>query len=204
MNMDCIVIVFAKAPIAGFAKTRLAAAIGEDAAATLAARMIDETLRHAVAADVGSVILYCTPDVTHPVFVQAQATYSIPLAQQDEGDIGQRMYSAMTIALRDYPRAILIGTDIPALDAQAIRQAAQDLRQHPVVFIPAQDGGYVLTGLSRMIPEIFEGIDWSTSRVMEQTRNKLSQRGIRWIEYPPLRDIDAPEDLPFVPAEWLA
>jgi rSAM/selenodomain-associated transferase 1 len=203
MKADCVIMIFAKAPVSGYAKTRLSAAIGEAAAAKLAERMIDETLRQAIAADVGPVILCCTPDDTHPIFVKAKVSYNISLAQQGEGDLGVRMRNAMQSALCGHSRAILIGTDIPELNAVHIRQSAQDLGKHQATFTPAFDGGYVLIGLSVMLPDLFEGVDWSTSRVMEQSRNKLSRLGIQWIEYPMLHDIDEPEDLQYVPEGWL-
>jgi uncharacterized protein len=203
MNTNCVVMVFAKAPVSGFVKTRLAAAIGNEAAARLAARMIDETLKQAIAADVGPVVLCCTPDEVHPAFAQAKASYNLKLAQQGEGNLGMRMHHAMKSALNTHQHAIIIGTDIPELNSVHIRQAAQDLHTHPAVFIPAFDGGYVLIGLSELVPDLFEDIDWSTSRVMEQTRNKLSQHVIEWLEYPMLHDVDEPSDLQFVPPAWL-
>ncbi len=63
------------------------------------------------------------------------------------------------------------------------------------VFIPAEDGGYVLVGLRRPQPRLFEGIDWGSERVMAQTRERLSELGLRWVELPTLWDVDRPGDL---------
>ena len=63
------------------------------------------------------------------------------------------------------------------------------------MFIPAEDGGYVLIGLRRLQPGLFEGIDWwGTERVMAQTRQRLSEPPLHWAELPPLWDLDRPGD----------
>lgn len=203
MSPDCKLIVFAKAPEPGFAKTRLAAAIGPVAAARLAARMFDATLAAAVNAGLGRVQVCCTPDTSHPAFRQAALTYPLELVDQGDGDLGERMHRALVRALRHHARAVLIGTDIPQLDAQLLRDAAAALETHDAVFAPAADGGYVLVGLSMPMPELFAGIDWSTSRVMEQTRHVLLRHGITAYELPMLHDVDEPQDLLHVPQGWL-
>lgn len=63
------------------------------------------------------------------------------------------------------------------------------------VFIPAEDGGYVLVGLRRPLPRLFEDIDWGSERVMTQTRARLHELGLSWRELPTLWDIDRPQDL---------
>jgi glycosyltransferase A (GT-A) superfamily protein (DUF2064 family) len=66
------------------------------------------------------------------------------------------------------------------------------------VFVPAEDGGYALIGLSRLDPRLFEGVPWGTSGVMAETRARLRAVGWSAHELSPLRDVDRPED-----AEWL-
>jgi glycosyltransferase A (GT-A) superfamily protein (DUF2064 family) len=75
-----------------------------------------------------------------------------------------------------------------------LQQAADALKNHDVVLIPAEDGGYVLIGLRRELPAVFERVDWSTPRVMAQTREHLSAIGARWVELPALWDVDEPQD----------
>jgi hypothetical protein len=62
------------------------------------------------------------------------------------------------------------------------------------VFTPAEDGGYVLVGLRRPQPALFEAIDWGSDRVMAQTRARLKQLGLRCSEMPTLWDVDEPAD----------
>jgi len=91
---------------------------------------------------------------------------------------------------------LLIGTDCPALTVEHLTSAATALRNgNDAVFIPAEDGGYVLVGLRRPQPGLFEGIDWGTGKVMAQTRERLAALGLRWVEPATLWDVDRPADL---------
>jgi len=63
--------------------------------------------------------------------------------------LGARMHHALSTALKHHDRAIVIGTDAPALSAQTIEQAFDGLAEHDAVFVPAFDGGYALVGLRR-------------------------------------------------------
>ena len=206
MNADCKIIVFAKAPVAGFAKTRLARVIGDDAAAALASRMLSETVAQAVAARLGPVELCCAPDTSHPQFaVEAQRHGArVSLSRQGEGDLGARMSRAFESALLQHRHVLLIGTDAPDLQAPALRDAAAALEHHGAVFAPAHDGGYVLVGLSRAIPDLFQGVAWSTAQVMAQTRERLAHCHESWFELPPFFDVDEAADLVHVPPTWIA
>lgn len=199
---DCAIIVFAKAPVPGQVKTRLAGVLGEEGAARLATRMLEDTLRRASEAGIGPVELCCSPDFQHPLFLACQKN-GILLTSQGNGDIGVRMHRALTGALQRNSRVILIGTDAPGLTAHVLRTAAAALSSYPTVFVPASDGGYVLVGLAQPCPEIFKNIDWSTQHVMAQTRERLRQSGITFAELTMLNDVDTPEDLIHVPKDWL-
>ena len=75
-----------------------------------------------------------------------------------------------------------------------LQAAARALKQHDAVIVPAEDGGYVLIGMRRLVPEVFERIDWSTPQVMTQTRERLTQAGINGLEMQTLWDVDEPAD----------
>lgn len=203
MSRRCVVLVFAKAPVAGLAKTRLIPVLGAEGAARLARCMLEETIATAVRADVGPVILCCTPDCNHAAFTDLMTRHGILLVNQGQGDLGARMDRAITAGLQAHHGAIVIGTDCPALGVDQLRQAAQVLETGPVVFVPAADGGYVLAGLDRPMPELFVAVDWSTEKVMAQTRERLARMDVMAIELPTLHDIDLPIDLIHVPREWL-
>jgi rSAM/selenodomain-associated transferase 1 len=199
----CAVIVFAKAPLAGFAKTRLIAALGAEGAAMLAERLMYATLERALEADIGPVELCVTPDRTHPAFALAAQRGSTTLSDQGEGDLGARMARAFERVLSTHDKALLIGTDAPRLDAAYLRSAATALSGADAVFGPAADGGYVLVGLRRTAPELFTGMRWSHDQVMVQTRERLAALRLRHVEQPVLHDIDEPADLCHLPAQWL-
>jgi uncharacterized protein len=205
-------IVFAKAPVAGLAKTRLVPALGPAGAAALAERM----LGHAVAACTGAqaqlghcgVEICATPDAQHPAFQRlaqqhAASAQGMELRTQGEGDLGARMHRAFTRTLPQARGALLIGTDAPALDMAVLLQAAAALHDHDAVFVPALDGGYALVGLRRPAPALFNGMAWSTPQVMADTRDRARQAGLRWAELPAVADIDLPADLVHLPPGWL-
>jgi uncharacterized protein len=193
--MSTAVIVFAKAPVAGYAKTRLIPALGAQGAADLAQRLMHATLAHAVNAQLGPVELCVTPDRTHRAFAHAVARHGVRLTEQGDGDLGERMARAFGRVLRTQPRALLIGTDAPGLDAAYLRAAAQALHDHDAVLGPAADGGYTLVGLKQPQPSLFNDMRWSHDQVMAHTRERLAQLGLRHAELPVLHDVDVPADL---------
>jgi uncharacterized protein len=201
--MSTAVIVFAKAPVPGLAKTRLAPALGAAGAAALAERMLHHALAQAVAADVGPVELCAAPDASHPALQAAAAAVGAGLTEQGTGDLGLRMHRALARSLTRHGRALLIGTDAPALSAIVLRQASSALHDHDAVFVPALDGGYALVGQRRTDPRWFSDMAWSHDRVMEETRKRLRAAGVRWRELPAVADIDEPLDLVHLPSGWL-
>ena len=202
MSARCRIVVMAKAPLAGHAKTRLAPALGAAGAARLAARMLAHAVEQAAAAGLGPVEICCTPDASHPAFAALARCHAAVLSTQGEGDLGERMSCALERGLREGP-TLVIGTDAPRLDADCLRRACDALADHDAVFVPALDGGYALVGLRAHAPELFRGIEWSTPRVMADTRLRLARLGLRHHELPALADVDEPADLSHVPAHWL-
>jgi len=201
---DAALIIFAKAPVAGLAKTRLIPALGAAGAAALAERLLVQAVAAAVAARLGPVELCVSPDPGHPSFQQLARQHGLQLVSQGEGDLGQRMHRALQRALQRHAQVLLMGTDAPGLDAALLRQAAMALRTHDAVFVPALDGGYALVGLKRPQPALFEGMTWSTARVMQDTRDRACNAGLSWAETLPVADIDVPADLQHLPAGWMA
>ena len=152
MNENCPVIVMAKAPVAGFAKTRLIPALGAHGAAALAECLLERAIGHALEAQLGPVDLCCTPDMSHPALARHAAWHGMALSAQGDGDLGARMARAFDRWLVRAGRALMTGTDAPALDAAMLVRAAAALDEADAVFIPALDGGYALIGLRRAAP----------------------------------------------------
>jgi uncharacterized protein len=196
--------IMAKAPVAGYAKTRLIPALGADGAAQLAARLLNHTLQQARAAGFARLTLACAPDADHPGFAMHG---DVARVAQGQGDLGARMRRQFERAFEQgAERALVIGTDAPALDAALLRRAADALADCDAVFVPAFDGGYALIGLRRLpgvLPALFEAMPWSTSAVMAATRERLEQAAWRHSELPAVHDIDEAVDLVHLPKGWL-
>lgn len=193
---DTTLLVFARAPIPGQAKTRLIPALGQAGAAELHARLVQHTLNHAVAAGVGPVTLWCAPDDKHPFFAECAREFGIDLQVQQGDNLGRRMAHALACSLRTFRYVLLIGTDCPTLGSATLRDAARRLKENTsAVFVPAEDGGYALIGVRDCVPSVFDGIAWGSDSAMAQTRRHLRAQDIRWQELPLHADIDTPHDL---------
>jgi rSAM/selenodomain-associated transferase 1 len=196
----CRVMVFAKAPTPGEAKTRLIPALGAAGAAALHRRLVMHCLRAARESRLGPVELWCAPDASDPFFRECESRLGANLRAQGEGDLGARMQRAFESALARAARAILVGSDIPALSARYLRDADQALaRGDDAVIGPAEDGGYALIGLSRCDPEVFRDVPWGGPEVLAETRRRLAALSWRSSELPVLWDVDRPEDLERLP-----
>jgi rSAM/selenodomain-associated transferase 1 len=125
-----------------------------------------------------------------------QRRWKVPLAAQAEGDIGQRMRFAAEahFSRADAAPLLIIGTDCAVLSPGHLQEAARCLQTHDVCLIPAEDGGYVLIGLRKMIPALFQDVAWSTSAVLAQTLERCAQAGASVVQLPALWDIDEPAD----------
>ena len=193
MNADATVIVFARAPLPGRAKTRLIPRLGAWGAARLQARLTERALRTALASRCGPVELQCTPRTAHPFFRRQRG---VALEKQRGRDLGERMHGALVTALRRHRYAILIGVDAPELRAADLRRALRLLRAgHDTVLAPAEDGGYALIACRRAPRPIFERIEWGGNEVFARTVQRLEQRGLRWRALRTVWDVDRPEDV---------
>lgn len=189
--------VFARAPLAGSAKTRLIPALGAAGAARLQRRLTLHALAVAQRAAIGRVTLWGAPDDEQRFFRAVRRRCGVALRRQSGADLGDRMAAAF--AAQAGP-LLLIGSDCPALQpahliAAASALLAEEGAGNDAVLIPADDGGYVLIGLRCSQPRLFAGVDWGSGRVMAQTRQRLAELRLRWAELPALWDVDRPADL---------
>lgn len=186
----------AKAPIAGLAKTRLIPALGAEGAAQLQGELILRTAATALAAGIGPVSIWCAPDGRHRFFQDIAIRLPVKLHDQVVGDLGDRMLAAFAATASSSP-TLLIGVDCPVLAPDHLRRSAECLRHGAdAVFLPAEDGGYVLAGLRRPKPRLFEDIEWGGPSVMAVTRQRLLELHMIWSEPETLWDLDTPDDLP--------
>ena len=189
---EAALIVFARAPVPGRVKTRLVPLLGKEGAARLHAQMVEKALATARAAGFQEVDLYCAPGIESDFFVKMHKRYGVRLWAQGRGNLGDRMYRA----LRRHSCAILIGSDCPAIRPADLRAAARALADGAdAVLAPAEDGGYPLIGVRRAARQLFDGVDWGTPEVLEQTRRRLKTLRWRWRELRTLWDVDRPDDV---------
>lgn len=188
--------VLAKAPVPGLAKTRLIPLLGPSGAARAQRGFALQSLQTAMASSLGPVTLWCAPDTQHRFFRLLSQRAGVACQAQPVGGLGQRMSAAVDAHFAQWQRLplLIMGTDCPVLGASHLQQAADALVSHDAVLIPAQDGGYVLLGLSTPLPTVFHDIAWSSDAVLAQTRERLRQAGARWVELPTLWDVDEPAD----------
>lgn len=200
--MPVRLIIIAKAPVPGYAKTRLIPALGDVGAAALAQRMLQHAVQQALLLQQMmpqlQIELCVAPDKADPCW-QVYQHSGIQIQQQVNGDLGARMQAALNRALDDGCAAILMGTDCPALDAKLLGQAVEVVSQHQAVICPTFDGGYALLGLPAKCAAVFENMPWSTAEVYPLTLQRLQQSGFKIQQLPMQHDIDEAADLVFLP-----
>jgi rSAM/selenodomain-associated transferase 1 len=186
---NAVIQLFAKPPLLGRVKTRLAADIGEKAALEVYTSLLFRQLSRLKAMNLCHVQVWVDGDFQW--FNQA----GLSLYQQSDGDLGDRMAAAIKSGLREYSRVVLIGSDCPFLDEHYLAKALSALDEHKVVIGPATDGGYVLLGQNEYIDEIFRDILWSTSEVLADTILRLNSTATEYALLPPVEDVDNLLDL---------
>ena len=184
-----LLIVFVKNIKLGKVKTRLAKTIGNEAAFTVYKELVKvtenatkkvDTIRHIYFSD---------------VVIDSKWSNDFKTVQQGD-DLGERMQHAFQQGFdQDYERIVLIGSDLPNISAQIIEKGFDALNNNQVVFGPAEDGGYYLIGLSKMLPSIFRNKPWSTDNLLNLTLEELKQQNIDVSLIDTLNDIDTFEDL---------
>jgi rSAM/selenodomain-associated transferase 1 len=192
-------LVFLKDPAPGRVKTRLAASLGETAAADAYRRCVDVTLER-LAPLRDQAVLYVDP----PHALARVASWlggGWRLRPQRGADLGARLQAAISEAFAEGAgRVVVIGTDSPWLGPADIAAAFAALDTSDLVLGPAEDGGYYAIGCTRLIPELFAGIAWGSADVFAQTMAAARAQGVRVATLDPGYDIDRAEDL----ERWLA
>ena len=156
---DARLLIFAKLPQPGRVNTRLVPLLGEQGASEFHARCLRQAIAERCAARLAPVVVYITPDQSHPLLDELADRYSFELRPQCGCDLGERMLQAACDCLGEAGQVLLTGTDAPSLDVAQLRGALDALRTVDAVMVPAEDGGYVALGLTRAEPSLFDAID---------------------------------------------
>ena len=186
--------VFAKAPISGEVKTRLAADIGDAKACDVYKQLLSNTLQNGVSEDWHTEI-WCTPDDGHPFFKELSEQYKVSRRIQYDGNLGQRMLYALQHGQLNAQKVVLVGSDCPVLSLETIQAAFNALDTCDVVFSPAEDGGYVLVGCNTTCEGMFEGVEWGVSKTLQQNIFAIEYCGLSCQLLPMLWDVDTLVDL---------
>ena len=202
-------LLFTRYPEAGRSKTRLIPALGADGAARLQ-RLLTErmalqarvlTEKHGIK----TVVHYCGGSRKK----MTSWVGNLPCVPQARGNLGMRMQAAFRHAFAaGAGKAVLIGSDIPGIDAKLLADAFAALQNSAVVIGPSHDGGYYLLGIcadiaEKLFPLLFEGIAWSTPAVFASTYERLATAAFVPAVLPVLHDIDTPDDLDFARTQGL-
>ena len=191
-------LIFAREPVLGRVKTRLAADIGQEAALAVYRELLGITADAATAAQVPATVWLAeapmpTADPTLPRPEWPGLPWQV---QPPAGSLGERMAQAFATAFAaGASRAVIIGTDCPGLSAELLREAFEQLTTHDVVVGPADDGGYYLLGLRELQPDLFANKNWSTATVLPDTLADAARLGLSVAQLPVLHDVDSGKDL---------
>ena len=198
MSDSRALLVFAKTPEPGKVKTRLMAAVSAEVAAELHEACIGDTLRLVRKVRGCDVFVFTAGGTSYfrKIVTEQENGTRVRVVPQRGKDLGARMENAFRKCFAmGYCEVVVIGTDTPWMGAERLRRAFAELKANDVVIGPAEDGGYYLLGMRKMLAEIFRGIPWSTERVLELTLTKIAalklrKKVLRW-DF----DLDRPEDL---------
>lgn len=189
-------IVFAREPLPGKVKTRLAASLGNEVSAEIYERMLREVLQAACQLnDVDTVVYWSARKESLPLLAEQYKCRSL---LQTGVDLGQRMQAAFEEMFSGgHAPCCIIGSDAPDLPVAYIQDAYRllDEQDTDVVLGPSRDGGYYLLGMKRIMPQLFTNITWSSSVVLEQSLAAAMKSGLSTTLLPEWQDIDTIDDL---------
>lgn len=190
-----VIIVFTRFPRPGRVKTRLIPSLGGQGAADLYRKLVERTLDQAARASGASLEIHYT-GAAEEKMIDWLGTGPIYFKQAESPDLGDRMAVSLNQALAaGAPKAVLLGCDLPGLRVEHILRAFDELDGVDVVFGPAEDGGYWLTGLKKPQIGLFTNIKWSTSEVLTESLARAGKLGLSYTLVDTLADLDRPEDL---------
>ncbi len=187
--MTPLLIVFAKAPLPGTVKTRMAPLLGAVGSARLHQAMVRDTIESLLGIEQEFLLELHTDRET-----EAWTDLPVPRRLQTDGDLGVRMGAALSDGLRrGHPRVLIVGSDAPALPAGYLIDLLESASQ--VALGPTEDGGYYAIACSQTHPDMFAGVSWSTPSALEQTMLAAKACGLSVALGRSWFDLDEPSDL---------
>ncbi len=193
-------VAFAKYPEAGKVKTRLGESIGDDLAASTYRYFVRHILhKHQAQDEKYDTLCAVTPAEKLPAFEREFAGARKYFAQAHSPDLGQRLIHASKLVFENgYKKLAIIGTDSPALAAEFIEQAFQQLEENDLVLGPAKDGGYYLIAMKKSHESLFRGVRWSSDQTLQDTLAIALRNEMTFCLLPQHFDIDEIDGLRFL------
>lgn len=190
-------ILFARAPVPGSVKTRLAGVLAPEGAARLYRAFLEDAAR-VYAGSAWTAVLYADPDPDDASLASIFGEHWRREAQ-GPGDLGSRLTTAFEAERSRGASAVLaVGSDHPALPRRALGELFEAVEGgEDVALIPAQDGGYCAIALApgAATSAVFRDIPWSSERTLDVTVARAREKGLRAALLAPAYDVDRPEDL---------
>lgn len=186
--------IFARVPVLGEVKRRLAAALGDADALRAYVELAEGTLARCVDPSAYRSELWLSGDPGHPQIRTWCQRFPVSVRAQAGADLGERMRRALEDEPSAGAPAVLVGTDCPDIDGTYVRMAFAALEAHDVVLGPSVDGGYGLIGLRRPLPELFRDMPWGSETVCAETVRRARLAGATFTCLPEIYDVDRPED----------
>ena len=189
--MSKALIIFIKNQIEGKVKTRLAATIGHEAAMKIYQQLIQRTNTVANRIEADKIVFYSN-------FIEDDIwENNIYKKQVQHGDtLGMKMENAFKSSFTaGHKKIVIIGTDCPEINENILKNAFEKLNSYDIVIGPATDGGYYLLGMKKEYPFLFQNIEWSTDKVLQQTIDLCKKNQLSYFLLPELSDIDEEKDL---------
>jgi len=198
MKATPVIQVFAKYPHVGRVKTRLAAHCGSVSAKDIHQELVERQLSQLQQLPLlVRIELWCDDNADAAYYKMLFRRWPrLTYRRQCEGDLGLRLATALQRGIRFSGQVLQIGTDCPVLGVAEIEHALAELScGADVVFVPAEDGGYVLGGYTAFHRDLFQRVDWGTNRVLQQSLDQAQSVGLNVVCLPSLWDVDRPEDV---------
>ncbi len=187
---------FARHPIRGKTKTRLAATIGDDAATSLYAAFVEDLLCRCVDCAEEFIVAVTPESDACRAWFSERMNGKGDLRFQPDGDLGERIEWYFKLALqRPGDKVLLIGSDSPDLPTTLIDAAFRELDSRDMVVAPATDGGFVLIGLKSIPEKLFCNVQWSAATTLQDTLEAASTHGLSVKLLSVWYDVDTVEDL---------
>ncbi len=194
MENKNLLVIMARAPVAGKVKTRLIPAVGKKRAAMIYMTLLDRTARELSSSGNYQIELSCSPDTTHPKFRNYRLGLRIGLHRQPTGHLGRRMYRIIATGLQNHENVIIVGSDLTNLSRHRVESAFLSLQSNDLVLGLTEDGGYGLIGMKKSHAHVFRNMPWSSAKVARLTQERIRRSGLKLAVFEGLLDIDTLRD----------